>query len=142
MPLDDNRQWYRYHHLFAQVLRSQLATAEPGIVTSLHERASAWHQQSGSTEEPVTHALAADDIAGAVDLITGHWHATSAPAGRRRSAAGCARSVIPGLRPATSPAAHCAAWVAALSGDRETMRRWLPVIETGQYGPLPTGCSH
>ena len=48
VPLDDNRQWYRYHHLFAQVLRGQLARTEPGIVPALYQRASAWHRQSGS----------------------------------------------------------------------------------------------
>ncbi len=138
VPLDDNRQWYRYHHLFAQVLRSQLATADPGIVTSLHERASAWHQQSGSTEEAVTHALAADDIAGAVDLITGHWHAYVGT-GRTATVRGWLRSLGDDQIAAHLPAAHCAAWVAALSGDRETMRRWLPVVEAGQYGPLPDG---
>ncbi|HTZ27793.1 MAG TPA: hypothetical protein VMC83_27590, partial [Streptosporangiaceae bacterium] len=73
VPLDDNRQWYRYHHLFAQLLRSQLVLAEPGSVRVLHKRASAWHQVSGSTEEAIGHALAADDIAVAVDLITRNW---------------------------------------------------------------------
>ena len=73
VPLDDNRQWYRYHHLFAQLLRSQLALGEPGAVRILHKRASTWHQLSGSTEEAISHALAADDIAVAVDLITRNW---------------------------------------------------------------------
>ena len=69
VPLDDNRQWYRYHHLFAQVLRGQLARTEPAIVPALHERASAWHRRSGSAEEAIDHALAAGDVAAAVDLI-------------------------------------------------------------------------
>ncbi len=69
VPLDERRRWYRYHHLFAQVLRSQLARAEPDIGPALHQRASAWHRQSGSTDEAISHALAGGDIAGAVDLI-------------------------------------------------------------------------
>ena len=75
VPLDDNRQWYRYHHLFAQVLRGQLARTEPAIVPTLHRRASAWHRQSGSAEEAIDHALAARDVTAAVDLIARHWPA-------------------------------------------------------------------
>ena len=66
VPLDDNRQWFRYHHLFVQVLRSQLARSEPGIGPTLHGRASAWHRLYGSTDEAIGHALAAGDTAGAV----------------------------------------------------------------------------
>ncbi len=139
VPLDDNRQWYRYHHLFAQVLRSQLAMTEPGVVTSLHERASAWHERSGSTDEAVNHALAADDAARAVDLISRHWGAYVG-IGRMATVRGWLRSLGDDRTAASPLAAHCAAWVAALSGDRETVRRWLPVVEAGQReGRLPDG---
>src|ERR1700691_53673 len=46
VPLDDTRQWFRYHHLFAQMLRDQLARAEPEIVPALHERTSDWLRRS------------------------------------------------------------------------------------------------
>ena len=75
VPLDENRGWYRYHRLFAQLLRSQLTRAEPGIVPALHQRASDWHRQSGSADEAISHALAGGDVAGAVELIAGHWSA-------------------------------------------------------------------
>ena len=94
VPLDDNRQWYRYHHLFAQVLRGQLARTEPAIVPALHQRASAWHRQSGSAEEAIDHALAAGDVAAAVDLIAVTGPPTWISAGSARSAAGCAGSVM------------------------------------------------
>jgi len=139
VPLDDNRQWYRYHHLFAQLLRSQLARTEPGIVRSLHQRASAWHQFSGSTEEAVSHSLAADDITTAVDLITRYWLAF-VDIGRTATVRGWMRRLGDDRIAANPVAAHCAAWAAALSGDRETVRRWLPVVESGRYdGPLPDG---
>ena len=139
VPLDDNRQWYRYHHLFAQLLRSQLVLTEPGSVRILHKRASAWHQVSGSTEEAISHALAADDIAVAVDLITRNWLAY-VNVGRPATVRGWMR-VLGDDRIAANPAAaHCAAWAAALTGDRETVRRWLPVIDSGRHdGPLPDG---
>ena len=139
VPLDDNRQWYRYHHLFAQLLRSQLARTEPGIVHVLHQRASAWHQLSGSTEEAVSHSLAADDIDTAVDLITRYWHAY-VDIGRTATVSGWMHRLGDDRIAANPVAAHCAAWAAALSGDRETVRRWLPAVESGHYdGPLPDG---
>ncbi len=93
VPVDENRGWYRYHRLFAQLLRSQLARAEPGIVPDLHRRASAWHQQAGSALEAISHALAGGDVASAVALIAGRWPATPTPAGWGRFADGCRRSV-------------------------------------------------
>ena len=137
VPLDDNRQWYRYHHLFAQLLRSQLARTEPGAAAALHKRASAWHRVSGSIQEAVSHALAADDVAGAVDLIARDWYAY-ADAGRTATVRGLLRSLGDDRIAASPVAAHCAAWIAALSGDLESVRRWLPVAEAGRHaGPLP-----
>ena len=75
MPLDETRQWFRYHSLFAQVLRDYLARTDPDVVPVLHQRASAWHRQSGSVDEAIGHALAGGDHAGAIDLIAGHWYA-------------------------------------------------------------------
>ena len=125
VPLDDNRQWYRYHHLFAQLLRSQLARTEPGIAAALHERASAWHRRSGSIQEAVSHALAADDVAGAVDLIARDWYAY-ADAGQAATVRGLLRSLGDDRIAASPVAAHCAAWIAAMSGDQESVLRWLP----------------
>jgi LuxR family maltose regulon positive regulatory protein len=137
--LDDNRRWYRYHHLFAQLLRSQLAVTEPDSVRALHQRASAWHQQSGSTEEAVSHALGADDAVTAVDLIARCWH-SYVDMGRTATVRGWMRSLGDDRIAANPLAAHCAAWAAALTGDRETVHRWLPVIEAGHHeGPLPDG---
>jgi LuxR family maltose regulon positive regulatory protein len=139
VPLDEIRQWYRYHHLFAQVLRSQLARTEPDLVPALHERASAWHRLWGSTDDAISHALAAGDVGGAVDIIARHWYAYI-DLGRAATVRGWLRS-LGDDQIATNPvAAHCAAWAAALTGEPETLRRWLPVIEAGQHeGPLPDG---
>ena len=139
VPLDDNRQWYRYHYLFAQLLRSQLARTEPGTAAALHQRASAWHRRSGSIQEAVSHALAADDAAGAVDLIARDWYAY-ADAGQSSTVRGLMRSLGDDRIAASPVAAHCAAWIAAFSGDLETVLRWLGVAEAGQdAGPLPDG---
>ena len=74
IALDDHRQWFRYHHLFAQLLLAQLARAEPGALPGLHQRASAWYLQHGSVDEAVDHALKAGDVTRSVSLIAGHWY--------------------------------------------------------------------
>src|SRR5579863_8395758 len=69
VPLDDRRQWYRYHHLFADVLQARLLDERPGQVPDLHRRASAWYQQNGESPVAIGHALAARDFDLAADLI-------------------------------------------------------------------------
>jgi LuxR family maltose regulon positive regulatory protein len=63
VPLDDRRQWYRYHHLFADVLTAYLRAEQPDLVSTLHRRASAWYEQHGSPADAIRHALAAQDFA-------------------------------------------------------------------------------
>ena len=69
VPLDDQRQWYRYHHLFADVLQAHLIEAQPEQVSRLHQRASVWYELNGDPAESIRHALAAEDFARAATLI-------------------------------------------------------------------------
>lgn len=69
IPLDDKRHWYRYHHLFADVLRMHLMAEQPDQVPVLHRRASEWYEKNGSTPDAIRHALAAEDFDRAADLI-------------------------------------------------------------------------
>ncbi|MBK7781752.1 MAG: AAA family ATPase [Ardenticatenia bacterium] len=69
VPLDDRRQWYRYHHLFADVLRAHAKAEQPDQFATLHLRASAWYERQGSAAEAIRHALAAADFARAAGLI-------------------------------------------------------------------------
>jgi len=62
VSLDDERRWYRYHHLFAELLRTQLEQRSPDLVPLLHRRASAWYEQQGLIAEAVSHALAVQDM--------------------------------------------------------------------------------
>ena len=75
VPLDDQRQWYRYHHLFADVLQAHLIEAQPEQVSSLHQRASAWYEQNGFPPDAIRHALAAEDFERAAGLIELAWSA-------------------------------------------------------------------
>ncbi len=69
VPLDNERRWYRYHHLFAELLRTRLERAYPDKVKELHRRASSWYAQQGLLSEAVQHALAAGAFAQASNLI-------------------------------------------------------------------------
>ena len=69
VPLDDQRHWYRYHHLFADVLSAHLMAERPDQVSTLHRRASEWYEQNGLAADAIRHALAAEDFERAADLI-------------------------------------------------------------------------
>ncbi|MDO8915972.1 MAG: LuxR C-terminal-related transcriptional regulator [Coriobacteriia bacterium] len=69
VPLDDERQWYRYHHLFADVLQAHLLEELPDQLPLLHRRASEWYEDNGSRCDAIRHALAAKDFERAADLI-------------------------------------------------------------------------
>jgi LuxR family maltose regulon positive regulatory protein len=77
IPLDDEYKWYRYHHLFADLLRDLQKARQKNETTKLHRRASHWYAQASSergafVNEAVQHALAAADYATAVDLLESH----------------------------------------------------------------------
>ena len=69
VPLDDRRRWYRYHHLFADVLHVHAMAEQPGQVPVWHQRASLWYGDNGFRADAIRHALAAGDVARAAGLI-------------------------------------------------------------------------
>ena len=69
VPLDNERQWYRYHHLFSDVLKAHLIEAQPERVSSLHQRASAWYERNGYPLDAIHHSMAARDFEYAAGLI-------------------------------------------------------------------------
>jgi LuxR family maltose regulon positive regulatory protein len=69
VPLDDERRWYRYHHLFADLLRQRLQREGSDLVPELHRRASEWYEANGLIPEAVSHALASANLERAADLI-------------------------------------------------------------------------
>jgi LuxR family transcriptional regulator, maltose regulon positive regulatory protein len=72
IPLDEVRGWWRYHHLFADLLRARLAAERPGRVAELHRAAAAWYEAHGLVDEAIHHALAAGDPAWAGRLLERH----------------------------------------------------------------------
>jgi LuxR family maltose regulon positive regulatory protein len=111
VPLDDRRRWYRYHHLFADVLRAHLTDEQPDHVPELHRRASEWYEQNGERPEAIRHALAARAFGRAADLVELAW-----PALRR-----------------TRQEATLRGWLAALPDD---LLRCRPVLSNAYAGVL------
>jgi LuxR family transcriptional regulator, maltose regulon positive regulatory protein len=69
VPLDDRRQWFRYHHLFADVLRAHLLAERPELVPELHRRAAAWFALHGDRPQAISHAMAGGDSERAAELV-------------------------------------------------------------------------
>jgi LuxR family transcriptional regulator, maltose regulon positive regulatory protein len=69
IPLDDQRHWFRYHHLFADVLRAQALAEQPDQIPVWHRRASEWYEHNGLPAEAIRHALAAADLGRAAGLV-------------------------------------------------------------------------
>ena len=74
LALDSKREWYRYHHLFAELLRHELERTRPGLVLELHRRASAWYRAADAIPEAIGHATAAGDFGDAIELIATKWY--------------------------------------------------------------------
>ena len=116
VPLDSRRRWYRYHHLFTDVLQSRLLHERPEDVSGLHRRASEWFQRAGDVEAAVRHALAADEPDRAADLIE-----LAAPALRRERQEDVVRRWIPDLPAAVvrRRPVLASAFIAALMASNE-----------------------
>jgi LuxR family transcriptional regulator, maltose regulon positive regulatory protein len=142
VPLDDHREWYRYHHLFAQLLRVELGRYEAALLPVLHRRAAAWHRDAGDVEAAIHHATAAGEFPEASALIARHWLAFWRH-GRLATVARWLDGLPDEAILANPPVAYVAAWIGGFRGasERET-ERWLAATEEeGWQGPLPEGIS-
>src|SRR5262249_30327211 len=73
VPLDTKREWYRYHHLFGELLHNEFAATDEEALPFLHRRASAWYRNAGLIVDAAHHAIAAGDVDDAVELVAGHY---------------------------------------------------------------------
>jgi LuxR family transcriptional regulator, maltose regulon positive regulatory protein len=142
MPLDDHREWYRYHHLFAELLRVELANRDAALIPALHQRAAAWHRDAGNVDEAIRHACAAGQFAEAGALIARHW-LSYWRRGRRATVARWLDGLPDEAITADPPVAFVAAWIGGYSGaSKEETEHWLAAVEGGgDEGSLPDGIS-
>lgn len=143
LPLDDHGEWYRFHHLFARLLRMELERREPGMAPILHRRAYAWFQDRGWLEEALEHALRAGAFAEAAELIAAAW-----PDYMNRARYATVLTWLQGLPRqlvlADSKLLLVEAWMQTLSGNRaEAVSAVAAVEQRGRLeeGPLPDGFS-
>ena len=141
LPLDDQRRWFRFHHLFAEILRLELERRDPELVATLHRRAFEWHREFGTTDDAIRHAVAAEAIAEAGQLIAENW-VHYANAGRTESVLDWLTRFPEALLESDARLLLVEAWVSALRGREVDMRRAVAgVRELGglDEGPLPDG---
>ena len=141
LPLDDQRRWFRFHHLFARLLRVELERREPALVPQLHRRAFAWHAASGTTDEAVHHALAAGAYGEAGELVAGAWiHYVNA--GRTSSVLDWLEHFPSEVVETDARLLLVQAWASALRGREHDMRRAIGLareVADLEQGPLPDG---
>ena len=75
VPLDEMRGWWRYHHLFADLLRARLQQQQPARIPALHRNAAAWYAERGLADDAIRHAVAAGEMTWAARLIERHFDA-------------------------------------------------------------------
>jgi ATP/maltotriose-dependent transcriptional regulator MalT len=140
VPLDDRREWYRYHQLFGELLQMELASREPALVAALHRRAAAWHRAAGDVDEAIYHATATGEFGAAGELIAAHWLAYWR-GGRGATVARWLEGLPEEAIAADPPVAFVAAWIGGFSGaSKQECERWLTVLEApGWKGRLPAG---
>jgi LuxR family maltose regulon positive regulatory protein len=140
VPLDDHRQWYRYHHLFAQLLGLELGHRQPGLVPVLHRRAAAWHRQAGNLDAAIHHASAAGDLTEAAVLIARHW-LDHLHRGQRTTVARWLDELPDEAVLADPPLAYVAAWIGGFSGaSKQETDRLLAATDDDRWdGVLPDG---
>jgi LuxR family transcriptional regulator, maltose regulon positive regulatory protein len=139
VQLDTRRHWYRYHHLFGDLLRHELDRAEPGLAAVLHRRAWAWHQSHGNLAEAIGHAISAGDLIEARELIVSGWHACF-----NEGLVETVESWLDRLPPpiVADDARLCLvrAWLARNLGRLDEVEPWVEIAEAGvPRGPMREG---
>jgi LuxR family maltose regulon positive regulatory protein len=124
VALDSRREWYRYHHLLAELLRTELARTAPELVPGLHRRASAWYLEAGAIHEAIEHATLAGDFARAIELITGHWY-EFLQRGRQETVAAWIDRLPPETVTADPNLCLTKAWLGVNTGRLGEVDRWI-----------------
>ncbi len=128
LPLDTKREWYRYHHLLAGLLRHELTRTRPDDAAALHRRAAGWFRRAGAAGAAIRHAIAGGDVPGASALIAEHWYAYL-QRGRIDTVAGWLDAL--GDEAVRSQASLCLtkAWIAVNTGRLDDVAGWIDAAE-------------
>ena len=139
VALDENGGWYRYHHLFSDLLHYELKSSRPDLLPVLHGRAGAWFEEKGMFEDAIRHAMAASEYQRAGMLIARHWF-RYAVTGQLSSLERWLEALPEYLRGRDAPLVLVRAWICAIYGRREESEHFLRLAESLPYeGRLPDG---
>ncbi len=129
VPLDMSREWYRYHQLFGELLRTELRRTEPDLFEDLHRRAATWFETEGLIDEAVRHLVAGGDIARSADLIAADW-ADEFNGGGVSTVSGML-DLLPEETVQQDPRLSVArAWIALSTGQLDDAAEWIEAAET------------
>lgn len=129
VPLDTSRHWYRYHQLFAELLRTELHRTEPDVVAHLHRRAATWFEAEGLIDEAVRHLLSAGDVERSADLIAADWIGEFNGGGV--STISGYLDLLPEDTVLRDPRLSVArAWIALSGGQLDDAAEWIEAVET------------
>lgn len=139
VPLDEQRQWYRFHPLFAAAARHELEVQHDDLVASVHGRAGEWFRDHGHTDAAIEHLLAAGRTGEAALLVQAHWQ-KYLNAGRTATVGAWLETIGPPTIAKVPAAGVTAAWMAAMSGDAAGLARHVEDLQPSlAHGPLPDG---
>ena len=133
VPLDERRDWYRYHHLFRACLNTELRLESAELIPELHRRASRWFQGTGEVTEAINHAIEGQDFPAASELLATHWNEVVSTGGLRTVEMWL--MALP-EHVVTGDARLCLAraWTSFAKGALEEV---LPCLETAEAAPVP-----
>jgi LuxR family maltose regulon positive regulatory protein len=138
VELDGDGRWYRYHRVFAKLLRAELQRSEPRRVRELHRRAARYLADDGDLLEALQHALAARDAAIADRLVSQLWVEIDGR-GDDRLADAIVAQLTPAVIGERPHLALLAAWQRLRQGDGAESRAWLKLADAGRAGLDPAG---
>src|SRR5829696_2508949 len=139
IPLDGQGEWYRYHHLFSDLLLYELKSSRPELVPVLHRRASAWAEGAGFFEAAFRQAHAAADHERAGMVVARHWFGYVS-AGQTATVERWLDALPEELVNSDGPLLLARAWISAQYGRQEERERFLALAEGSSYeGRLPDG---
>jgi LuxR family maltose regulon positive regulatory protein len=144
VPLDSKREWYRYHHLFGELLQHELAATERGALPILHRRASTWYRDAGLIVDAAGHATAASDLDAAIELVA-RYYAFFVDRGQLATVLRWLEMLPEAVAAQDWLLCFAGAVVTAHAGELDEAERWLtlaerapPLVRDGQEpaGPL------
>jgi ATP/maltotriose-dependent transcriptional regulator MalT len=139
ISLDDQRLWYRYHNLFAELLGDQLRLAMPARIAELHRTASAWFAEAGDVGQAIRHAIDAGEFDAATRIVAESW-VVRAASGRLATVLAWLDAFPDGYVRTNAQLSLIKAWAMGVLGREAEGRRCIEdALRTGDNKPLPDG---